>query len=101
MLDGFEFVDSHMVALKSCHYLVQASQYLVINCVLHLLNDHEIKHKMNLKKVVKAIYFLYNHLKKPPRSKTNLTLYQNHTNSIQDLTNSIQDLNANLAMFFF
>jgi len=64
MLDGFEFVDSYMVALKSCPYLVQASQYLVTNGVLHLLNDHEIKHKMNLKKVVKAIYFLYNHLKK-------------------------------------
>lgn len=64
MLDGFEFVDSYMVALESCPYLVQASQYLVTNGVLHLLNDHEIKHKMNLKKVMKAIYFLYNHLKK-------------------------------------
>jgi hypothetical protein len=57
MLDGFEFVDSYMMALK-------ASQYLVTNGVLHLLNDREIKHKMNLKKVMKAIYFLYNHLKK-------------------------------------
>jgi hypothetical protein len=35
MLDGFEFVESYMVALESCPYLVQASQYFVTNGVLH------------------------------------------------------------------